>query len=48
MISYTNFIEFFCFLVGGVVVVSASDLGPGGQEFEPWPVHPRSVLRQNS
>ena len=23
-------------------MVSASDLGPEGREFEPWPVHPRS------
>ena len=24
------------------------DLGPEGREFEPWPVHPRCVLRQNT
>ena len=29
-------------------MVSASDLGPEGLEFEPWPVHPRCVLRQNN
>ena len=29
-------------------MVSASDLGPEGREFEPWPVHPRCVLRQNT
>ena len=29
-------------------MVSASDLGPEGQEFERWPVHPRCVLRQNT
>ena len=29
-------------------VVSASDLGPEGREFKPWPVHPRCVLRQNT
>ena len=33
---------------GGGSVVSASDLGPEGREFEPWPVHPRCVLRQNT
>ena len=32
----------------GGSVVSASDLGPEGREFEPWPVHPRCVLRQNT
>ena len=29
-------------------MVSASDLGPEGREFEPRPVHPRCVLRQNT
>ena len=29
-------------------VVSASDLGPEDREFEPWPGHPRCVLRQNT
>ena len=29
-------------------MVSASDLGLKGREFEPWPVHPRCVLRQNT
>ena len=29
-------------------MVSVSDLGPSGGEFEPWPVHPRCVLRQNT
>ena len=36
-------------------MVSASDLGPEGREFEPWPVEssspghgPRCVLRQNT
>ena len=29
-------------------MVSASDLGPEGREFKPWPVHPRCVLRQNT
>ena len=29
-------------------MVSASVLGPVGPEFEPWPVHPRCVLRQNT
>ena len=33
--------------IGGSVV-SASDLGPEGREFEPGPVHPRCVLRQNT
>ena len=34
---------------GSVVsVVSASDLKPEGREFEPSPVHPRCVLRQNT
>ena len=28
-------------------MVSASDLGPEGREFEPWKVHPRCVLREN-
>ena len=33
----------------GGSVVSASDLGPEGREFEPWPSpNPRSVLRQNT
>ena len=32
----------------GGSVVSASDLGPEGREFEPWPVHPRCVLRQKT
>ena len=32
----------------GGSVVSASDLGPEGRELEPWPVHPRCVLRQNT
>ena len=32
----------------GGSVVSASDLGPEGREFEPWRVHPRCVLRQNT
>ena len=27
-------------------MVGASDLGPEGREFEPWPVHPRCVLSQ--
>ena len=31
----------------GASVVSASDLGPEGREFEPWPVYPRCVLRQS-
>ena len=31
----------------GGSVVSASDLGPEGREFEPWPVHPRCVLSMN-
>ena len=40
----------FTSLVGrrGGSVVSASDLGPEGPEFEPWLVHPRCVLRQNT
>ena len=29
----------------GVSVVSASNLGPEGREFKPWPVHPHCVLR---
>ena len=29
-------------------MVSATDLGPDSREFEPWPVHPRCVLRQNT
>ena len=29
-------------------MVTASDLGPEGRDFEPWPVHPRCVLRQNT
>ena len=29
-------------------VVSASNLGPAGRELEPWLVHPRCVLRQNT
>ena len=29
-------------------MVGASDLRPEGREFEPWPVHPRCVLRQNT
>ena len=29
-------------------VVSASDLGAEGREFEPWLVHPSCVLRQNN
>ena len=29
-------------------MISASDLGPEGREFVPWPVHPRRVLRQNT
>ena len=29
-------------------MVSASDLEPEGREFEPWPVHPRRVLRRNT
>ena len=29
-------------------MVSASDLGSEGREFDPWPVHPRGVLRQNA
>ena len=29
-------------------MVSASDLGSEGREFEPWPVHPRCVLRQST
>ena len=29
-------------------MVSSSDLGPEGREFEPWPMHPRCVLRQNT
>ena len=33
---------------GGGLVVSAWDLRPEGREFEPWPVHPRCVLRQNT
>ena len=32
----------------GGSVVYASDLGPEGREFEPWPVHPRCVVRQNT
>ena len=32
----------------GGSVVSASDLKPEGREFEPWPVHLRCVLRQNT
>ena len=32
----------------GGSVVSASDLGSEGREFEPWLVHPRCVLRQNT
>ena len=32
----------------GGSVVSASDLGPEGREFEPWPVQPSCVLRQNT
>ena len=32
----------------GGSVVSASDLGPEGREFEPWPEHPRCVFRQNT
>ena len=29
-------------------MVSSLDLGPEEREFEPWPVHPRCVLRQNT
>ena len=29
-------------------MASASDLGPEGREFEPWPVRLRCVLRQNT
>ena len=29
-------------------MVSASELGPYGREFEPWPVHPRCVLGLNT
>ena len=29
-------------------MVGASDLGPEGREFEPWPVHSHCVLRQNT
>ena len=32
----------------GGSVVSASDLGSEGREFEPWPVHPGCVLRRNT
>ena len=32
----------------GGSVVGVSDLGPEGPELEPWPVHPRYVLRQNT
>ena len=32
----------------GGSVVSASDLGPEGREFEPSLGHPRCVLRQNT
>ena len=32
----------------GGSVVSASDFEPEGREFEPCPVHPRCVLRQNT
>ena len=32
----------------GGSVVSASGVGPEGREFEPWPVHPHCVLRQNT
>ena len=27
---------------------SASDLGPEGGELEPWSVHPRGALKQNT
>ena len=30
------------------LAVCASDLGPEGREFEPWPLHPRCVLRQDT
>ena len=29
-------------------MVGASDLGPEGREFDPQPVHPGCVLRQNT
>ena len=29
-------------------MVSALDLRPEGQDFEPWPVHPRCVVRLNT
>ena len=32
----------------GGSVVGASYLGPEGREFEPWPLHPRCVLRHNT
>ena len=38
-------------VLGNVVaqwLLSASDLRPEGREFEPWPLHPRCVLRQNT
>ena len=43
-----NFNKSIYLLRRGGSVLSASDLGPEGQEFEPWPVHPRCVLRQNT
>ena len=32
----------------GSTVVSASNLESEGQELEPWRVHPRCILRQNT
>ena len=32
----------------GGTAVGVSDLGSEGQEFEPWLVHPRCVLRQDT
>ena len=32
----------------GGSVVGGSDLAPEGREFEPWPVYPHCVLRQNT
>ena len=47
-------ISFCCVLVlcrpgrRGASAVGASDLGPEGLKFEPWPVRLRCVLRQNT
>ena len=46
-IIITNYLRINCGRRGGSVV-NASDLGPEGREFEPWLVHLRCVLRQNT